>query len=124
MNETEIIVAVLSLIGALAGVGFVYKHNTKANEDTQENTATANVFTGYSGLLDRVERHAAGVNQELGKVKDELAECSKAREEMYAFISNEQKLKEEERRLKEEMWTEIRDLKSRLNKLGGNGSPI
>lgn len=55
MSPTEVIVGLIGLASAFSGAYLAYRRGTKADDDANENTATAQVYAGYGGLLQRIQ---------------------------------------------------------------------
>lgn len=88
MSPTEIVVALIGLLGIIVPVYVVNRRGTKADDNAQQIAEHTTLFAGYEGFLERVqednldlrnrvaalERELAGVRQELREANERISE--------------------------------------------------
>lgn len=65
MNQTEIIVAIIGLLSSSVGAYLVLKRGVKADDAAEENKETNQIYTGYGGLIERLQEDNLDVRQRL-----------------------------------------------------------
>lgn len=82
MNLTEIAVALIGLISVSIGVGFVYKRGAAQDNDANERAAIDQVYTGYGGLLQRVQDDNTELRREVAELRSLRGEVIELRQKV------------------------------------------
>lgn len=82
MNTTEVILAVLGLLGVSYPAYLLHKRGTRNDNNVQENTANANLYAGFDSLFDRLDKDNQDLRQEVVNLKQEIANLRKLVEEL------------------------------------------
>lgn len=87
MNETEIIVAILTLLGVSIPAYFLFRRGRKADDASDENTANSLIYTGYDKLVKNLQ-------DDRTDLRHKLEEAEKARDQrLMGAVNNVQTTK-------------------------------
>lgn len=87
MTTAELIGAALTALGGVGVAFFAYRRGQRADDAAAENTATAQVYQGYGGLLERIQADNIDLRKRLAAAEARIASLLESYQRALALLA-------------------------------------